>query len=135
MATYNKFSQFVEDLNNGVHNMSSDQLVVALSNTQPVAANSVLADIAEISYTNLDSRLLNTLSSGQTGGTYSLVLEDLVLTASGTVPTFQFVAIYNDIPTSPADPLVNWYEATSPIDMVAPETFTINFGDQYYQLT
>lgn len=125
MATFNKFNALVADLPNGVHNLASNQLVVALTNTAPTAGNSVLADITEISYTNLSSRNITTTSSTQTGGTYSLVLQDLVLTASGTVPTFRYVVIYND--TATGDPLIGWYDRGSTLDMVNGDTFTIDF--------
>ena len=127
MATYNKFQQFVEDQNNGVHDLANDQLVIALTNTLPVATNSVLADITEIAYTNLSSRNITTISSTQTAGTYNLDLTDLTLTASGAVATFRYVVIYNDTPTSPANPLIGWYDKGSAVTMASPETFLIDF--------
>jgi hypothetical protein len=59
MATYNKFQQFVEDLAHGVHNLSTNQLELALTNAAnaPVATNSVLANLTTIAYTNLNSPL------------------------------------------------------------------------------
>lgn len=45
MATFTKFDQFVEDLAKGVHNLSTGQIKVALTNTAPVAANAVYADL------------------------------------------------------------------------------------------
>jgi hypothetical protein len=88
MATFNKFQQFIEDAAHGVHDLESDQLVVALMAAAPdAAADAVLADITEISYTNLSSRNITTSASTQTTGTYKLTLTDLVLTASGAVAT------------------------------------------------
>jgi len=83
MATFNKFNSFVEAIAEGVHNLGTGQLVVALTNSAPTAANTVLADITEISYTNVSTRNITTSSSAQTSGTYKLILTDLVLTASG----------------------------------------------------
>lgn len=134
MATYNKIQQFVEDIANKVHDLSSDQLIVALSNTAILVTNSVLADLTEIVYTNLSSRNITTTSSTQTTGTYSLVLVDVVLTASAAVPTFQFVAIYNDAPASPLDPLICFFNAASPVTLATDETFTINFGSALFNL-
>lgn len=127
MATYNKFQKFVQDVHHGVHNLSTGQLVVALSNTAPVATNSVLADITQIAYTNLSSRNITTSSSAHTTGTYKLTLNDLVLSASGTVATFQYVIIYNDTPTSPADPLICWYDVGSAVNLTSGQTFTVDF--------
>lgn len=131
MATFNKFQSFVEYLAEGVMNLGSDQLTVALtaSANAPVATNTVLANLTEVSYTNLSSRNISTSSSSQTSGTYRLILTDLVLTASGgPVATFRYVVIYDNTPTSPADPLIGWYDyGASSLTLADGETLTINF--------
>lgn len=127
MAAFNKFNAFVENVAEGVHNLGTNQLVVALTNTLPTSANSVLADIVQITYTNLSSRNITTTSSAQTGGLYKLVLTDLVLTATGAVGPFRYIVVYNDTPTSPADPLIGWYDYGSSISLASGETLTIDF--------
>jgi hypothetical protein len=126
MATFNKFNAWAENMVE-VANLGTDQFVVALSNTLPVNTNSVLADITQIAYTNLSSRNLTTASSTQSGGTYSLTFNDLTLTASGAVATFRYVIIFDDTPTSPADPVVGWYDYGSSITMASGETLLIDF--------
>jgi hypothetical protein len=129
MATFNKFNAFVENLAEKVHNLGSDQLKVALTNSAPSASNSVLADITEITYTNLSTRNVTTSSSSQTSGTYTLVLTDLVLTSSGgSTGPFRYVVLYNDTPTSPADPLIGWVDYGSSITLASGETLTIDFN-------
>jgi hypothetical protein len=127
MATFNKFNAFVENVAEGVHNLQTGQLVVALTNTLPTSSNTVLANITEISYTNLSSRNITTSSSSQTSGLYKLILTDIILTASGAVGPFRYVVIYNDTPTSPADPLIGWYDYGSSITLANAETFTVDF--------
>lgn len=129
MATFTKFNAFVENVAEGVHNLGSNQLVIALTNTAPSAANSVLADITQITYTNLSSRNVTTSSSSQTSGTYSLVCTDLVLTASGgSVGPFRYAVLFNDTPTSPADPLIGYWDYGSSVTLASGETFTVDFG-------
>lgn len=132
MTTFNKFNQFVEDVAKGVHNFTSDAtstITVALcaAANAPVATNSVLANLTQISYTNLSTRVVTIASSAQTSGTYKLTLTDLVLTASGAVATFRYVVLYNDDPTSPADPLIGWYDYGSDITLANGESLTIDF--------
>lgn len=125
MATFNKFNSFVEALAEGAHNLGADTLTIALTNTAPVATNTVLTNITEIAYTNLSSRVLTSVTSAQTSGTYTLDAADLVLTASGTVPTFRYVVLYNDTATN--DELIGYYDYGSAVDLLNGETFTITF--------
>jgi hypothetical protein len=132
MAAYNKFNQYQEDLHKGVHNFTSDAtctLTVALcaAANAPVAGNSVLANLTQISYTNLSSRVITGITAEQTSGTVNLTATDLTLTASGAVATFRYVVIYNDDPTSPADPLICWFDYGSNVTMANTETFLIDF--------
>lgn len=128
MSTYVKFQSFVEALAEGVHNLGSDQLVVALTNSAPNAAtHTQLSDISQVSYTNCSTRNITTASSAQTGGTYKLTLTDLVLTASGAVGPFQYIVIYNDTATN--DELICYFNYGSSISLAAGETFTVNFSD------
>ena len=111
MATFTKFQPFVEQVHEGVHNLGTNQLVLALTNTVPTATMATRSELTEISYTNLSSRNITTSASAQTSGTYKLTLTDLTVTASGgSVGPFRYVVVYNDTPTSPADPLVCCYD-------------------------
>ena len=129
MASYNKFNSFVEAMAEKAHNLGSDQLKVALTNTAPVATNTVLANLTSVlATTNLSGANpfnITTTSSAQTSGTYKLVLADLVLTATGAVGPFRYIAIYNDTATS--DELIGWYDYGSSISLANGETFTIDF--------
>ena len=128
MATFNKFNSFVEALAEKVHNLGSDTLTVALcaSANAPVAANSQLSNLTQISYTNLSSRVLTTSSSSQTSGTYKLVIADLTLTASGgSVAPFRYVVIYNDTATN--DELIGWFDYGSDLTLANGESLTLDF--------
>ena len=128
MASYNKFQPFVEKLAEKAHDLGSDTLTVALCNAAnaPVATDGLLADLTTIAYTNLSSRVITTSTSAQTGGTYKLVLTDLVLTASGgAVAAFRYVVIYND--TAASDELIAWYDYGSDLTLADGETLTIDF--------
>lgn len=129
MVAFTKFQQTVEDKEEGVYTSSTDQFTVFLTTHAniPLVTNSVLADITEIAYTNLSSQDLTTSSSGQTAGTFLQLFSDLVLTASGAVATFRHVGIYNNTPTSPANPLVGWYDFGSDLTLASGETLTIDF--------
>jgi len=127
MASFQKFNSFVEALAEKVHNLGSDQIKVALTNVAPIAGNSQLSDLTEISYTNCSSRDVSTTSSSQSGGTYSLVLADLTLTASGgSVGPFRYVVLYNDGAIN--DELIGFFDYGSSITLNDGETLEIDFG-------
>ena len=135
MASFNKINDFVK---NAVENMdlASDTLKVALSNTAPGSetsnptadTNGILGNVTEISYSNLSSRTLANVTSTQTSGTYKLSADDLTLTASGTVPAFRYIYIYDDTVSSPADPLIGYYDYGSSLVLNNGDTFTIDIG-------
>lgn len=128
MATYQKFNSFVEAVAEKAHNLGSDTLKVALcaAANAPVASNTILANLTEISYTNLSARTLTTSSSSQTSGTYKLVLADLSLSASGgSVAPFRYVVIYNDTATNKE--LIGFYDYGSEVTLAGGDQFVIDF--------
>jgi hypothetical protein len=138
MASFNKHNAFVENVAEKVHNLQSDALTLALtpSANTPTSTNAILTDLTQISYTNLSTRVLTVSSSAQTSGTYKLVITDLVLTASGgSVAAFRYVDLYNDTPTSPADPLIGWYDYGSALTLADTETLTVDFDGTNGTLT
>ena len=135
MANYNKFQCFVEDLAHGVHNFDSDTIKVALSNASnapSASAHVKLADIATIAVTNLDGVTLTKGSSGQTTDTYKYVPNDPTMTATGNVPAFQYVIIYNDTATNKE--LICWYDYGSEVTLASGDTFKLDFGTELFSL-
>lgn len=125
MATYTKIDSFVENLAEGLINLGGTGLTIALTNTAHTSTWDELADLTQISYTNLSSRVLTVSSSAQTSGTYKLVLNDLTLTASGAVGPFQYIYIYDDASTG--DKLIAYYTLPSAVTMSSGETLLLDF--------
>lgn len=133
MANYNKFNSFVEALAEKVHNLGSDTLKVALTNSAPAASMTNLAGLTgAIAAPALDSVTLSVSSSSQTSGTYKLVVADKTMTASGAVGPFQYVAIYND--TAANDELICWYDYGSAVTLAKDDTFKLDFGTELFSL-
>lgn len=130
MASFNKFNSFVEALAEKAHNLGADSLKVMLTNVAPVAGNAVKADLTEITAQNgypAGGTAASITSSAQTGGTYKLILGDVVFTAlAGGFGPFRYVVLYNDTATNKE--LIGWYDYGSSITLVnAGETFTTDF--------
>lgn len=130
MATYNKFNCFVEDVCKKVHNLGSDNLKVMLTNTAPVATDTVKAGLTDISAGNgytAGGTAASITSAAQTSGTFKLVLGDVVFTASGgTIGPFRYAVLYND--TSTSDSLIAWWDYNSAITLQSGDTFTVDFS-------
>jgi hypothetical protein len=125
MATYNKFQQFVEDLGLGVHNLDTGALKGYLSNATPTASgDAVKGDLAEITNQNGYTAPVDISGSwAESTGTATLTGTSFTVTASGAVGPFQYVALFNDTPTSPADPLICWWDYGTPVTLANGETF------------
>lgn len=131
MASFVKFDVFSENLSEKVHNLDTDTLKVYLSNTAPnTSTHTVKADIAEISagngYTAGGEDTQNATS--RTGGTTSVTGVDITWTATGAIGPFRYAILYNDTPTSPADPLIGVWDYGSSLSLASGETFKVDFG-------
>ena len=133
MASYTKFNQFVEDIVEGVHNLTTGSLKVLLTLTAPVATNSVKAYLTEISAGNgytAGGTAATVTTSAQSSGTYTLAANQVVFTASGgAIANFRYVVLYNDTPSSPADPLIGFWDYGSTVTLNDTDTFTVKFNN------
>jgi hypothetical protein len=130
MATFNKYNCFVENLAEKVHNLQSDTLKVALTNTAPTAADTVWnttvypAPSAANGYT-AGGNSLTVSSSSQTSGTYKLVIADTVFTSTaGGIGPFRYVVLYN---STASGAVIGYYDYGSSITLADTETFTVDF--------
>lgn len=133
MATPVRFYSYKKDLAEKKLDLSNDVFKVALTNTLPDAAtDAVFADIAEIAAGNgytAGGTAANTASAALVGADYVVVLDDVVFTASGgSIGPFRYAVLYDDTPTSPADPLVAYADYGSAITLLAGEQFTVDFN-------
>ena len=139
MATFNKFNQFVEDLAKKVHNLNTDTIKVALTNTAPAAGNAIFSDITEITAQNgyaAGGSAASFSSGAQSSGTYKLVLSDVTFTASGgSFGPFRYVVLYNATPTSPLKPLIGDYDYGTGITVTTGNSFTVDLDQANGVLT
>ena len=129
-SAFNKFNCFVADLANKVHNLGSDTLMVALTNTAPVATNTVFSNITEIAagngYTAGGNQAADT-SCAQTGGTLKLLLANPAtwVASGGTIGPFRYAVLYNNTPSGKN--LIGWFDYGSSVTLNAAEQFQVSF--------
>lgn len=129
MAAFNKFNSFVEALGRKVHNLNADILKVALSNTLPLAANSQLSNITQISAVNgyvSGGNAATANSYTQTSGTAKLTATDTLFTAAGgSFGPFQYAVLYNDTATNKE--LIGWWDYGAPLTITSGNSFLVDF--------
>ena len=132
MASYNKFQVFTKDLIEGKHNFASNTFKVMLTNTAPVNTNAVKADLTEISAGNgyTAGGTATTITSSTSAGTAKVTGTDVVFTAAGgSIGPLRYAVLYNDTQTSPAKPLIAWWDYGSSITLNDTETLTVDFDN------
>ncbi len=128
MAVYNKFDQFAQSVLEAKHNFASDVFKVMLTNTAPVAGNSVKSDLVEISegngYVSGGNDVTITVSS--VAGLARVSSVNTVFTATGgTIGPFRYAVFYNS--TAVTQPLVSWWDYGSSVTLQDTEIFTVGF--------
>jgi len=136
MPTANKFNDYSEQKNRAKHDWGSHTFKLALTNTAPSAANTILADITQLStgggYTGGAGGgvALTGLAISETGGTTTVSANQVVFTASGgSIGPFRYYVLYNDTQTSPADALVLYWDHGSAVTLNDGDSFTVKFNN------
>lgn len=132
-STFTFYQDFKEQLGKGIHDLSTHDIKVALTNTAPNAAtHAVLADITQLGtgggYTGGagGGLALSGKSYTETGGTGTFIASDLVITASGgSIGPFQYCVFYNN--TAASDNLIGYLNYGSPVTLADTETLTLDF--------
>jgi hypothetical protein len=131
MATVVEFESLSEALSDKKINLETDTIKAYFTNTAPSAsADAVLADLpAETANGNgyttggLTAACSTTRTNGQTAFTLD---SDLVLTATGVVADFRYIAFYSD--TSTNKDLIGYIDHGVTVSMVNTNTYTITAG-------
>lgn len=140
IAPFNKFNCFVLDAANALHDMktgTAQTYKVYLTNTQPVATNTVYGTPADLSTANgytAGGTTIGTITGSQTSGVFKFIGgTDPAWTASGTVGPFQFAVLYNF--TSSTKPLIGWWDYGSAVTLSNTQVFTVDIDQTNGVLT
>jgi hypothetical protein len=129
MPTLNRFNIFAQDLGRKVHNLHSDVLKVALSNTAPAVTNVNISDSSIVQITAehgyaAGGQTVPTNTYTQTGGIAKLTSADVVITASGgNIGPFRYAILYN---STAGGALIGWWDYGSSLGLASGEKYTIH---------
>ena len=133
-GTINIYNSWKENMVESA-NLGSDTFKILLCTstyTPSISAHTVLADITnELSGNGYARQTLGSVTSAQSAGTYTFDFADPVFTATGGSLVARYWVIFDDTPTSPADPLVAYgLIDNTPADVTTTDgntlTFTVN---------
>lgn len=141
-GTWSDIADFVEGAMEQEHNLASDTIMIALSNTAPASetsnptasGNGILANVTQIAYTNYtDSltvdRTLEGVTSNEAGGTYTFDAANFTITASGgAIAQFQYIYVYNDTSVTPTDQLIGVWTLAAAVDLADTDVLNVNFN-------
>ena len=137
MAVFNKFNSFVGDLAQKVHNLNADTLKIMLTNTAPVATNTLRSNITEIAAGNgyaAGGMAAAFVSGNDTAGTYKLVLSPVSWTASGgPIGPFEWAVLYNS--SAASGNLIGWWDYGTAVTLTNGNTFTVSLDQANGVLT
>jgi hypothetical protein len=136
VATFTFFHEFKRYLGDGTIDLDTHTFKWVLTNTAPTAAtDTILANITQIAngfgYTTggVTATSVTWTETGGGTGIWRFTAADSNWTASGgSFGPFRYPVLYDDTPTSPADPLVGYLDYGSAITITDLNTFTIDIG-------
>ena len=143
MATYTKYESGIEQIANKIMDVFGNQdtfKAVIHTDAPVVATDTTVSDLTQIGGSNGYTTGGTTIAfnSTRSGGTITATSTDVVWTASGgnlgSSTTGRYFSIYDDTPTSPADPLLMYYDYGSTFTVADTETMTIDFGASFFTL-
>lgn len=110
------------------YNLASDVLKVFLTNTAIVATDLTYTAISgnEIAAGNgytTGGNALTLVSNTQTAGLYKGIFTGYTLTATGAIPTFRYMGIYDS--TGAAKDMIGWYDIGVAVTMANTDTLQL----------
>jgi len=140
-VVFNKFDCFVQDMGRKAHDLNADTLMILLTNTAPVAGDTVVDTtggvcvVKGVSNGNEVAAASGYVKNGaqvaanaytQASGLAKLVGTKIVWTAGAAIGPFQYAVLYNLTAGAAATrPVIGWWNYGSSISLAIGETFTI----------
>lgn len=137
-SSWYRFDILAENLAKGVYNFSTHTFKVYLTNNTPnQSTHAVKADLPGITEQNGYTEFTMTVGVSRTGNVASITSgADKTWTAEGgSFGPFRYAVIYDDTPTSPADPLVAYYDYGSSITVQNGESFQLDLPSTLCTIT
>lgn len=132
MATFHKFDCFVGDVMHALHDMktgTSSVYKVYLTNTAPVASNTVYNTPADLSTSNgytAGGASIGTITGTDTSGTFSFSggTNPSWTASGGSIGPFEYAVLYDS--TTATKALIGWWDYGTGVTLTTGNTFTVD---------
>jgi hypothetical protein len=139
LAAFSKFNQFVADVAKKLHDMNTsttDVYKVYLTNTLPVAGNTVYntpADLATANGYTATGTTIGTITGSQTAGVFSFSggTNPAWTASGGSIGPFQYAVLYN----STSGKLIGWWDYGTTLTLTNGNTFTVSLPSPILTIT
>jgi len=138
-STFTLFNAAAGEIGDGTIDLDTHTFKAALTNTAPIATNTVLANITQISgtngYTTGGVTLTGLAFTQPSAGVWRWDTNDFSFTASGgTMATFRYIVIYSD--TAASDELVGYYDHGTAVSLPDGSSYTFTVAaDGHFEIT
>jgi hypothetical protein len=139
MAAFSKFNCFVGDVAHKLHDMltgTTDVYKVYLTNTLPVASNTVYntpADLATANGYTATGATIGTITGAQASGVMSFAggTNPAWTASGGSIGPFEWAVLYN----STSGKLIGWWDYGGSFTLTVGNTFTVSLNNPILTLT
>jgi hypothetical protein len=139
MATFNKFNIFTQDVANKQHDMktgTTDVYKGYLTNTLPVAGNTVYntpADLATANGYTATGVSIGTITGAGAAGVFSFAggTNPSWTASGGSIGPFEYAVLYN----STSGKLIGWWDYGTAITLTNGNTFTVTLPNPILTIT
>jgi hypothetical protein len=138
-STFTLFNSAAGKIGDGTIDLDTHTFKVALTNSAPIATNTVLANITQISgtfgYTTGGATLGSLAFTQPSAGVWRWDTADFSFTASGgTMGTFRYLVIYSD--TAASDDLVGYYDHGTAVSLPDGSSYSFTVAaDGHFEIT
>jgi len=133
MVAFTRYNTFIDEVASGGHNLKTDVIKAALTNTAPpnpgttdtVWSAAIYPPPTAANNYTAGGNTPSITSATTSSYLFKLVLADTVFTATaGGIGPFRYVILYN---SSKTNKVVGYYDYGSSITLADTETFTVDF--------
>ena len=131
-STQTKFNDYINQLHQAKHDWSTHVFKVMLTNTAPVATNTIKANITDLATGNgyTVGGPAVTITMAMAAGVLSVSGAQVTIAAAGgAIGPFRYTVLYNETTAAPVKPLVTFLDYGAALTLADGESLVVKFNN------